>query len=97
MDGSSHPAQLENQSLSLVIPAYNEEAGIAQAIVEADETLSRFGCPYEILVVDDGSRDGTAEVVRAMNPDRPAVRLIQHSQNQGYGAALRIGLSSCPV
>src|SRR5437764_68004 len=49
--------------LSLVIPAYNEEAGIRQAVAEADAALARVASEYEILVVDDGSADGTAAVV----------------------------------
>src|SRR5438094_577689 len=47
------------RSLSLVIPAFNEEAGIATAITEADDALARLGDDYEILIVDDGSRDHT--------------------------------------
>ena len=48
--------------LSLVLPAYNEEAGIRQAIIEADDALAALFDDYEILVVDDGGRDATAAV-----------------------------------
>src|SRR5439155_9804927 len=51
------------RSLSLVLPAYNEAAGIAEAVAEADDALARFAGDYEILVVDDGSRDETAAIV----------------------------------
>ena len=53
-------------SLSLIIPAYNEEACISQALAEANSALSRIARRYEILVVDDGSDDATREVVRAV-------------------------------
>lgn len=80
--------------LSLVLPAYNEEAGIRQAVVEADDALARLVTDYEILVVDDGSRDGTAAVVEAVAVDRPRVRLLCHPVNCGYGAALRTGFTA---
>jgi 4-amino-4-deoxy-L-arabinose transferase-like glycosyltransferase len=80
--------------LSLVLPAYNEQAGIRQAIVEADEALAAITHEYEILVVDDGSSDATAAVVLARAADRPHVRLLRHRRNRGYGAALRTGFEA---
>jgi dolichol-phosphate mannosyltransferase len=80
--------------LSLVIPAYNEEAGIRQAVAEADEALARVSSAYEILVVDDGSSDGTAAAVAEEAQTRPAVRLLRHPTNRGYGAALRTGFEA---
>src|SRR5581483_7378473 len=76
--------------LSLVIPAYNEAAGIAETVVEADAALRRLGLSYEILVVDDGSQDGTAEAVAPSE----RVRLLRHETNRGYGAALRTGFEA---
>src|SRR5262245_218658 len=81
-------------SLSLVIPAFDEDAGIAQAVVEADETLSQIAGDYEILIVDDGSRDRTFEVASAAARDREHVRLLRHKVNRGYGAALRTGFEA---
>src|SRR5262249_14319063 len=80
--------------LSLVLPAYNEEAGIREAIAEADDALARLADEYEILVVDDGSRDGTAAAVREEAARRPRVRLLRHETNRGYGAALRTGFGA---
>src|SRR5438874_286121 len=80
--------------LSLILPAYNEEAGIAQAIVEADDALRRLGISYEVIVVDDGSRDPTAAIVEQALRDRPRVRLVRHNVNRGYGAALRTGFEA---
>src|SRR5438874_10685494 len=80
--------------LSLILPAFNEEAGIAHAVAEADDALRRLGLGYEVLVVDDGSRDATALAVLHASRDRPAVRLLRHPVNRGYGAALRTGFEA---
>jgi dolichol-phosphate mannosyltransferase len=92
MDG--RPATTVTTGLSLVIPAYNEAAGIRQAIDEADRALAERGGDYEILIVDDGSRDGTDEVVLAAIRTRPHVYLLRHPDNRGYGAALRTGFKA---
>jgi dolichol-phosphate mannosyltransferase len=76
--------------LSLVLPAFNEEAGIRQAVVEADEALARLTSDYEILVVDDGSCDDTAAIVDADDrtadapaPPRGQLRLCAHRLHGG--------------
>jgi 4-amino-4-deoxy-L-arabinose transferase-like glycosyltransferase len=81
-------------SLSLVLPAFNEEAGIAEAVREADDALRQLGIRYEIIVVDDGSSDQTAAVVAETMRDLPCARLIRHDVNRGYGAALRSGFDA---
>src|SRR5262245_46272484 len=81
-------------ALSLVLPAYNEGAVIRQAVTEADEALGRLTDRYEIVVVDDGSRDATAALVTEMAEEMPRVRLIRHPENRGYGAALRTGFEA---
>ena len=79
--------------LSVVIPAYNEEGGIAEIIERVLSIRSKLvdvGVDdLELIVVDDGSRDGTATVTARY----PKVRLIRHPANQGYGAALKTGFS----
>ncbi|MHB1422473.1 MAG: glycosyltransferase [Gemmataceae bacterium] len=74
-----------------MIPAYNEEAGIRQAVVEACAALAELTSAYEILVVDDGSSDDTAALVVELAASLPQVRLLRHESNRGYGAALRTG------
>jgi glycosyltransferase involved in cell wall biosynthesis len=78
-------------SLSLVLPAHNEEANIEAVVTESLRTLPAFTDRFEIIVVDDGSRDRTAEIVRRLAADDARVRLVQHERNRGYGAALRSG------
>ncbi len=79
--------------LSVVIPAYNEENGIveiASRVLSIAPALRKVGVDrLELLVVDDGSRDRTAEVAAGI----PGVSLIRHSRNKGYGAALKTGFS----
>jgi glycosyltransferase involved in cell wall biosynthesis len=80
--------------LSLVMPAYNEAAGIADAVAEAHESLAGLGYEFEILVIDDGSSDSTAAEVWELMAIWPRVRLITHEKNLGYGAALRTGFEA---
>jgi dolichol-phosphate mannosyltransferase len=79
-------------SLSIVLPAYNEQANIGRAVEQAIATASRLVAKYEVIVVDDGSKDRTGAVVEELvRRHRPNVRLITHKPNLGYGAALRSG------
>ncbi len=79
------PETCSLKSFSIIIPAFNEEAGIAQTLeaLTSSERVSQA----EIIVVDDGSTDRTAEVIRAF----PRVRLVQHPFNRGYGSAIATG------
>lgn len=85
---------MDGPRLSLVLPAFNEEAGLRQAIAEADDALAALCADYEVLVVDDGSRDRTHEVATDEATRRPHVRVLRHEVNRGYGAALRTGFES---
>ncbi len=85
---------MDAPSISVVFPAYNEEANIARTVNDAVCVMESLGADYEVVVVDDGSRDHTAEVTRELAQANPRVRLVQHQVNQGYGAALATGFSS---
>lgn len=76
-----------SQALSVVIPAYNEETAIAGVVAETRELLARSGLRPEIVVVDDGSEDGTSTAAFAAG-----ARVIRHRNNRGYGAALKTGI-----
>lgn len=77
--------------LSVVIPALDEEESIPGLLAEAGSYLQALSLPYEILVVDDGSRDGTRRAVAESVLADSAIRMICHDQNRGYGASLRHG------
>jgi glycosyltransferase involved in cell wall biosynthesis len=75
-------------SVSVVIPAYNEETGVGEVITALRHVLKEHGIRGEILVVDDGSRDATArEAFRA------GAEVVRHRSNRGYGAALKTGIA----
>lgn len=81
---------MENEStkgLSVVIPAYNEEKGIQGVVDRILSALDETSLPFEIIVVDDGSKDRTVEALREKQ-----VKVLQHETNRGYGAALKTGI-----
>lgn len=82
-------------SLSIFMPAYNEEGNIAATVIDAEKAARRVARRYEVVVVDDGSQDKTAEIVRELGKQNPNIRLISHRINKGYGAAVKTGLSAC--
>ena len=75
------------EPVSIIIPAYNEQGGIGDVLDGIIETMKESGIEHEVIVVDDGSTDGTAEIARMRG-----VRVICHPYNKGYGAALKTGI-----
>jgi glycosyltransferase involved in cell wall biosynthesis len=80
------------RSLSFVLPAFNEAENIVEAVERCRSTASDLGLQFEIIVVDDGSRDETRRLADAMAAADPRVRTVHHARNRGYGAALKSGL-----
>lgn len=81
-------------SLSVVLPAYNEEGALPSTLRSVLAYMRDRRLRAEVIVVDDGSRDRTAEVVTDAQRDSPEIRLIRHERNRGYGEALRSGFSA---
>ena len=84
-----------SEKLSIVIPAYNEEKNIAKCINELQATLrEKYEIPYEIIVVNDNSRDDTEGVVRAEMAMDPAIRIVNRTPPGGFGRAIRSGMEA---
>jgi glycosyltransferase involved in cell wall biosynthesis len=81
-------------SISAVFPAYNDAGTIASMVAAADIALRQVTRDYEIVVVNDGSADYTSVILEEISARYPQLRVITHSSNQGYGAALRTGFSA---
>ena len=81
--------------LSYFFPAHNEEANIEALVAEALETLPALAETFEIIAVDDGSKDRTGEIADRLAAEHPdVVRVVHHSPNRGYGGALRSGFET---
>lgn len=81
-------------SISMVLPAYNEEANVAQAVEAAEAALLATGLDCELIVVNDGSSDATGEILRSLTDTHPLLRIVEHYPNRGYGGALRAGFAA---
>jgi glycosyltransferase involved in cell wall biosynthesis len=81
-------------SISLVMPAHNEAENIEPVVTEAVPALAAVSNDFEIIVVDDGSKDDTAGVTRRLMETEPHLRLVQHPVNKGFGAAVLTGFTS---
>ena len=82
-------------SLSAFFPAYNDASSLPTLIERAFAVLSESANEFEVIVVNDGSTDGTAQVLRELQLRfGPRLRVVEHAQNRGYGAALRTGLEA---
>jgi len=81
-------------SLSVVLPAYNEEQNIKETVLSCIKYLSKNFNEFEILVVNDGSSDKTKDIVTELSNKFREVMLINHNNNQGYGSALNSGFES---
>jgi len=78
--------------LSVVIPAYNEEKRLPKTLAEIDKYLRKQNYDYEILVVNDGSRDKTVEIGRSLIPTIKNLKITGYENNQGKGFAVRFGM-----
>lgn len=89
-------SSLEGQhpQLSIVVPAFNEASNLGKLFEELSKVLPRLGMPWEIIFVDDGSKDATWAQIRTLSQSDPRVRGLQFSRNFGHQYAVFAGLSS---
>ena len=93
MPQSDEKGQLNN-GLTIVFPAYNDAGTIPSMIIGARLVARQLVSDYEIVVVNDGSTDHTAEVLSELEMTFPELRVIHHASNRGYGGALRTGFKA---
>src|SRR5436190_4573898 len=79
--------------LTIFFPACNDSGTIASLVITARRTAQRLTSDFEIIIVDDGSADSTADIADELARTYPEVRVIHHPSNRGYGGALRSGFS----
>jgi glycosyltransferase involved in cell wall biosynthesis len=84
----------KSAGLSVFFPAYNDSGTIASMVIRAVKAASELTSDYEVIVIDDGSADATAEIADELAHTYPHVRAIHHPKNRDYGAALRTGFRS---
>src|SRR5258708_35159981 len=78
--------------LSIIIPAYNEEQRLPKTLQRVREFLAQRNLSHEVIVVDDGSRDGTAQLVESRTAAWPQLRLVKNPGNRGKGYSVRHGV-----
>ena len=86
--------EFDHEGLSAILPAYNEEANIFQAVEKVRAALRNVTSNYEIIIVNDNSTDRTAEVTRALAASDPRIKLINRTPPGGVGRALRDGYAA---
>ena len=80
--------------LSIFFPAYNDSGTIASLVIIALRTARKLTPDHEVIVINDGSADGTAGILDELASIYPQVRVVHHEKNRGYGGALRTGFAS---
>ena len=72
-------------SISVFFPCYNDEQTIGRLVADAEAQLRQLTDDYEIIVVNDGSSDGSAKVLARLHQTVPHLRVVTHDKNRGYG------------
>jgi len=82
------------ESISAFFPCYNDEATIASMVNAAVKTIEEVGADGEVIVINDGSTDGSQEVLEDLSDSQPWLRIVVHEHNRGYGGALLSGFAA---
>ncbi|MEA2473536.1 MAG: hypothetical protein QOE06_1451 [Thermoleophilaceae bacterium] len=83
--------------LTVILPSHNEEENVAAAVSAARSAARRYALRHEIVIVDDGSTDGTGAMAAMLARAAPGVRVVTHERNRGYGAAVRSGIAAATM
>ena len=88
------PEKSNPVSISVFFPCYNEEDNVARIIEQSVDVLQKLNADFEVIAVDDGSADRTAQIADEIAAKDSRVKVVRHPQNQGYGAALQSGFKA---
>lgn len=80
--------------LSVIVLAYNEEANLRDVVLRVRDVVAGLGLEYEVVIVEDGSKDRTREIALSLEKEHPEVRCVLHEVNQGSGRAIRSGVEA---
>jgi glycosyltransferase involved in cell wall biosynthesis len=94
MSAKAKRSAARKPDISAFFPAYNEEANVGALAQKTASVLKKLARRWEVIAVNDGSRDRTAQVVRALHQKNRNIRLVNHVINQGYGAAVKSGFAA---
>ncbi|HEX4589709.1 MAG TPA: glycosyltransferase family 2 protein [Gemmataceae bacterium] len=94
MDQQTDRARISKEPISVLLPVYNQAAGLESIAENWLRALSRLERPIEFVVIDDASTDDSAAIAGKLAGRHPEMRVLKHDQRQGYGAALRMGIAS---
>ncbi len=83
-----------SEPISVILPVFNEKDNITKAVSSINATFPRFTNSFEIIIVDDGSSDGSSEILSQLASKNKVVHVINHKENMGYGASLTSGFKS---
>jgi glycosyltransferase involved in cell wall biosynthesis len=78
--------------LSVFLPIYNEEANVKSVVLATKKILQDVANEWELIIVDDGSTDGSAKLIKELTESDPRIRVVTHKENEGYGATISSGL-----
>ena len=81
-------------SISVFFPCYNEQDNIARVVVQALTVLEKLNADFEVIIVDDGSTDGTGQIAEEIAGQKGGVKVVHHRTNLGYGEALQSGFKA---
>src|SRR4029450_4557759 len=86
-----HAYETDKPGLSVFLPAYNDSGTIASLVITSLKTAARLTPDFEVIVVNDGSADATADIADELAPTYPPATGVDHGKNRGYGGGRRTG------